>query len=226
MSKLFIFPLLWWLTGNPLLAIILTVAVIYVIDRRYVGLFPDVTKPFQTAKRLAQLKQSINLNPHNNSEKLEMARILNGKKRYAHAKKVLEGIAAAMEDSAELWFELGSCELALGNLQTGEQHMQRALKINPRVAYGEPYLRMGEAFAKHDTAKALSYLRKFGEVQSSSCEAYYLLGQLYRRIGQQDEAAEAFREVLNIYRILPKYKKKSERRWAMLARLKVLGGSR
>lgn len=221
MGKLAIFSLLWWITGSPFIALLVLLIIIYAIDRRYVGLLPDITKPFKESRRLAALHTSVRLNPHNNSDKLEIARILIRKRRYGAAKSLLEQITEVLSDSAEAWFGLGLCKLKTGNLAQGEADMLKALSLNPRVAYGEPYLRLGEAFAGNDPQKALMYLEKFGEVQSSSCEAYVLLGDLYARLGRSAEAKRSYREAREIYRQLPKYRRKAERKWAVIARLKA-----
>ncbi|MOA49630.1 Tetratricopeptide repeat protein [compost metagenome] len=63
-------------------------------------------------------------------------------------------------------------------------------------------------------------LEQFRQVNSSSCEAYYRLGQLYEQLGRGEDARRAYRETLQIYRSLPKYNKRKQRRWAILARFK------
>jgi uncharacterized protein HemY len=47
MSKFILFSLLWWLVGNPFLALLILVVVIYALDRRFVGIFPSLTKPWK-----------------------------------------------------------------------------------------------------------------------------------------------------------------------------------
>lgn len=220
MGKFMIFSLLWWVTGNPFLALLVLLIIIYVLDRRFVGMFPDVSRPFKLNRRLAKLKQELRLHSHNTSGKLEAARILIEKKRFAEAKTYLEQIVPIMGDSAEVAYELGLCHLKLGELEVGEQLLLKALSINSRVKYGEPYLRLGEAFLKDDPVKALHYLESFRKEQSSSCQAYYLLGKLYNELGRKEDAVQAFHEISEIYRVLPKYKRKQERRWVLLSRIK------
>lgn len=221
MGKFLLFALLWRLTGNPFLALIIILVVLYVLDRRYVGLFPSVAAPLRRNRRLAKLRQELAANPHQTSARHEAARLLIEKKRYREAAGDLERVLAVMDDSAEAVCELGLCRLKLGAAAEGERLMLQSLAMNPRVKYGEPYLRLGEAFAASDPDKAIGYLKQFGEVHSSSCEAYYRLGKLYKRLGRRNEAAGAFREALQLYRSLPRYKRRSERRWALLSRLQA-----
>ncbi|MNW60549.1 hypothetical protein D3C74_385430 [compost metagenome] len=100
--------------------------------------------------------------------------------------------------------------------------MLQALSLNERVKYGQPYLQLALAYKDSDTQKALQYASKFGEIQSSSCEAYYLLGNLYLSLGLKQEAKQALDESTAVYRSLPKYKKRHERKWALLTYFKKL----
>lgn len=220
MSKMLGFGFLWWLTGNPFVAFLILLVLLYVLERRFVGLFPSVTRPFRIRRRLRKIRQELALNPHHNSLKSEAARILIELRRYREARRLLDEALEQVDDSAELRVDAALCRLKLGELAEGEALMLEALEMNPRVRYGEPYLRLGEAFAEHDREKALGYLRKFGDLQSSSCEAYYRLGLLLQKTGKPEEAKDAFREAVETYRSLPRYKKRSERRWALLARMK------
>lgn len=217
MGKFAAFGLLWWLTGNPLLAIIILLAVFYFIDRRFVGLFPSLTRPFKVRGRLRRIRQELGLNPHYTSLKAEAAKLLIGLGKYKEAAHYLNEIMPYMEDSADVWYESGLCKLKLGQLEEGEAMIARALEMNPRTAYGEPYLRLGEALAQRDPGKALRYLEQFGEMQSSSCEAYYRLGQILQGMGRGEDAKRAFGEAVSVYRSLPRYKRKSERRWALMS---------
>jgi len=197
--------------------------VLYFLDRRFIGIFPNVFKPFQLSRRLRRVRQELSLSPHHSSLKLEAARILVEKRRYAEAIVLLDELISLVSDSAEVWFEAGRCRLKLGDLIVGESQILKALHLNPRVRYGEPYLRLGEAFADVDQNKALKYLRQFQDIHSSSCEAYYRLGLLLEKMGQKDQAKQAYGEAMTIYQSLPKYKRKQERRWIWLARRKKLG---
>jgi tetratricopeptide (TPR) repeat protein len=220
LTKLFIFFILWRLTGNPILAVLVLLVILYFIDRRFIGLTPSLSRPFKRNRRLKQIKFELLTQPHNTSGKLEAAWLLIEKKEYTQALHYLEEVHRILDDSAEAAYATGLCYLKLGDLEQGEKWVLQSLVINPRVRYGEPYLRLGEALAMVQPEKALNYLQQFREVHSSSCEAYYRLGQLYERIGRKAESRATYQETLDIYHGLPKYKRKSERRWALRAWLK------
>jgi tetratricopeptide (TPR) repeat protein len=215
MGKLFLFFILWRLFGNPFIAILVVLVVLYFIDRRYLGLTPSFVKPLRRRSRIAKLRQQLMLNPNDTGSKMELARLLLDKKDYKEARKVLESIGDVMEHSAEFWDDLGNAYLHTADSERGEQAILRALEINPRVKYGQPYLRLAALHSRGDADRALAYLRSFGDIQSSSAEAYYRMGLLYMQLGRKLEAKTAFGEAVDVYRSLPKYKKREQRKWAL-----------
>jgi tetratricopeptide (TPR) repeat protein len=221
LTKLFLgFTFLWVLVGNPFIALLILFAILYMLDRRFIGLMPNIFKPIQLSRKARKYKQELYSNPHYTSAKHELARILIEKKKYNEALMYLEETLDIMKDSADVHYELGLCHLKLGDLAKGEGLMLQALELNPRVKYGEPYLRLGEAYASTDPEKAVGFIEQFREVYSSSCEAYYRLGQLYQLMNRNEDAKQAYKQTLDIYRSLPRYSRRQQRRWALLARLK------
>lgn len=155
------------------------------------------------------------MNPNDVTAKLDLARLLIERKKFKEAHELLRSIEDAYEHSAEYWDALGTTEISLGQLESGERNILKALDINPRVKYGQPYLRLASAYRDKDHSKALRYVEQFQEISSSSSESYYYLGLVYRALGQSSEAKEAFSQSILVYRSLPKYKKRQERRWAV-----------
>lgn len=215
MFKFIGFMLLWNVVGNPFLALIILLVILYFLDRRYVGIFPSVTKPFRRMRQISKLRTTISLNPNDVSSKFELARNLAERKKYKEAQDLLLQIEDRYEQSAEYWVELGHVNLKLGIVGEGEAQILRGLEINRKAQYGQPYLRLAETFRHTDHDKALHYVTQFQEIQSSSSEAYYLAGSMYKALGRTDDAKRAFTESIAIYRSLPKYKKRQERGWAI-----------
>jgi tetratricopeptide (TPR) repeat protein len=215
MFKIFGFILLLNLFGNPFIAILVLLIILYVLDRRFIGIFPSITKPFRRSRQISKLRTAISLNPNDVSSKFDLARHLSERKKYNEAKTLLLEIEDRYEQSAEYWVELGHVNLKLGQMQDGEAQVLKGLEINRRAQYGQPYLRLAEIFRHTDRDKALLYVSEFQEIQSSSSEAYYLAGSMYRALGREEDAKRAFAESTAIYRSLPKYKKRQERGWAL-----------
>jgi tetratricopeptide (TPR) repeat protein len=221
MSKFFLFALLWYIFGNPIIAVIVLLVIIYFLDRRFVGLLPSLSRPFRLQRKTGQLERELRLNPYDTSSKHELARVWMERRKYALAIPILEAVIEVKSQSAEARCELGMCYLKEGRLEQGEKLILEALEAEPRVKYGEPYLYLGEAFSESRPEAAAHYLEQFKELHSSSCEGYYRLGLIYQSLGRTAEAKDAFRETLEVYRLLPRYKRKQERRWALLARFRT-----
>lgn len=217
MSKFFLFALLWWLVGNPFLALIVLLVILYLLDRRFIGLSPSLLKPFRRNRRLSKLKRELALAPHHAGNKLEAARLFIEKGSYQEALTLLEQVLPVY-DSADVLYEIGLCRLKLGQVEEGRGLIERSLGMNPRVKYGEPYLRLGEALAATRPDEAIRYLEQFRGVNSSSCEGAYKLGRIYESLGNREEAKRAYGDALQIYRGLPRYKRRAERRWAILSK--------
>lgn len=222
MSKFMLFFLLSWLTGNPLIAIVILLLIVYFIDRRFVGVFPSISKPFKRLRNISKLRQQLSVNHFDVSSKRELARLLLDKKKFQEAHQLLEEVKPSSESSAEYWNDLGTALIGLGRLEEGESMILHALSLNERVKYGQPYLHLASAFREKEPEKALHYAAKYGEIQSSSSEACYLLGSLYHSLGRKEDAKRALEESLAIYRSLPKYKKRHERKWAVRSFFKSL----
>ncbi|MFD1956602.1 tetratricopeptide repeat protein [Paenibacillus thailandensis] len=212
MGKFFIlFVLLNFLTGNPIVSVIIILVLFYALERRFIGLTPSIVKPLRRLRQIGKLKKRIDSSPNDVSSKLELARLLMERKKYRQARELLEPLEAVMTDSAEYADDLGVCLMETGNPVEGVAAVRRALELNPRVKYGEPHLRLAAYYARRDAAKALDELESFQRMQSSSCEAYLRLASIYKQMGRGKEAKAAVKEGLNVYRLLPRYKKKTER---------------
>lgn len=214
------FGLLWVLLGNPFVAILVLLLVLYFLDRSFLGIMPSLLKPIRQRRRLAKALQDVRERPFDVSAKQEAARLYMDKKRWADAERLLEEIAPAMEHSAEVKCDLGICRVKTGRVDEGEREIAGALAINPRVRYGEPHLRLAEALASVEPERAVAALHRAREATSSSCELYYRLGRLYEELGRSADAKASYREASDVYRALPRYKRKTERRWVLLSALR------
>lgn len=221
-AKFLFFYLAYMLTGNPILAIILVFVIYYVIDRRYIGLFPSIVKPFRQFIRISNLEKQLTMNPHDMPARYELAQAYMERRRYTKALELLEGLPPSMKESAEVVYDTGACKLALGQLETGEGQILEAISMNGDLRYGEPYLKLATALAPVNPKKALEYLQEFQFKNFSSCESYYRLALLQTQFGDKTKAKQALKQCIEIYRSLPRFRKKVERRWAVRARLKLI----
>ena len=222
MSRFFIFALLWYILGNPVVALLILLLILYAVDRRWIGLAPSVSKPFKRGRRIGRLRDELRLNPHHTSAKIELARLLMETKRYGEAAGLLEEALERLDGSDDVQADLAVCYLRLNREKEALSILEDIFARNPRVKYGEPLLILASYFARKNPEKALCALQKFQQIQSSSCEGWFRMGQIYETLGRKEESAAAYRSAQEIYRGLPKYKRKSERRWVVFSGWKTL----
>lgn len=215
MLKFSLLIFLFWLFGNPFIAILVLLLLLYVLDRRFVGLMPSIFKPLKRISRIKKLKQQIDRSPNDVSSKHELARLLIERKKYKEALTWLVPLQPMLDESAEFWDDLGTSYLYTGDEENGVASILRGLELNPRVKYGAPYLNLAAHFSNGQTEQALKHIQSFQSINSSSCEAYDQLTTIYKKLGNTAEAKNAIEEGLRIYRMLPRYKKRQERKWAV-----------
>lgn len=221
-AKFLFFYLALMLTGNPILAIVLVLVVYYLIDRRYIGLFPSIVKPFRRMLRISNLEKQLAVNPHDMPVRYDLAQAYMERGKFARALELLEALPPSMQENPEGMYDIGVCELSLGRMEAGEARILKAIALNGDLRYGEPYLKLATATATVNPKKALEYLTEFQRKNFSSCESYYRLALLHRRFGNRSETRQALQKCIETYHSLPRFRKRVERRWVVLARLRRL----
>ena len=222
LRNIFLFSILTMLFGNPLIAILIIVAIYLAFDVRYLGVTRRLFGLIQDESTIRDLKQQVAINPSNASALKDLGRLCVRKKRYQTARHYLEQAIDRLEDSDEANYFLGRAYLKTGREDEGIARIHKALALNPRLLYGEPYLRLGEYYLEHDKrTKALNMLNHFKEIHSSSSEGFYQLGLLYLKLDDHEKAQEMFRKAYEVFKVSPWYKKKIDRPWAWKAWLKT-----
>lgn len=220
MRGLFGFFLLSRLFGNPLVALLVLFILYSLIDMRFVGLLPDFSKPFRQAGKVRRLKQDLELNPYDANAHLELGTILSEKGRWAQALEHLE-LAAQRLDNSQSYFRLGTAYFHLGRLDEGREALEKALQMNPKVGYGEPFVYLAEYQLKKggriDDVEGLDdALAQYGSV-----DVLYRIGRLYEEAGEREKARSTYSEALETYKGYPGFLRKKQRRIALKAWFKA-----
>lgn len=220
MRGLFGFFLLQRLLGNPLIALLVLFVLYSLIDMRFVGLLPDVFKPLRQAGAIRRLRQSLELNPYDANAHLELGTILSEKRRWAQAVEHLE-TAAARLDNSQSYFRLGAAYFHVGRLDEGKEALEKALQMNPKVGYGEPFVYLAEYQLKK--GGRIEDVEGLDEalVQYGSVDVLYRIGQLYEEAGDREKARSLYREALETHRGNPPFLRKKQRRTALKAWFKA-----
>jgi tetratricopeptide (TPR) repeat protein len=228
MRAVFLFALLSWITGNPILAGVIVLVIVggsYLLYSRRLYRFRET---WRDRARIRTLQADLAINPDDAKARSDLGGILVRKGRFVEALGYLQKAIARCDDLPDTNFYLGWTHLALGDLEQGRRYVSRALELNPRFGYGEPHLRLGNFFFERGEYKeAVSHYEAFRAIHSSGIEGLYKLGESYLAIGERDKAIDRFREAVGAFQTAPWYRRQEERRWGRKARraLRKAGGA-
>ena len=210
--------LLYLLTGSPWLAFLGLGALVWLGEGWWRGRLYKPWSVVQRWLRMRKLRAQAELTPYDMRLRAELGSLLVSFRR---AREAVPHLEAAVERSPELaypWYDLAKARLALGDLDGATQAVEQAMSNRKRLEQGQPWADLGDAWAKRgDHEKALSYYEKAESVHASSVRTLYKLGQARKRLGQAEEAKQAFADAGNIYRTSPPFKRRQQRPWAFRA---------
>ena len=219
MDSLYAFSWLSAILGNPYLALIVLVIVYLIVDQRYIGILPDVTKPYRRAKRIRQLRAEVTRNPYNSAALQGLGLLLVEMGLYEEASERLRAALDRQPENAGVHLGLGMSLYHLGRYEEAVSQINEAISLNPRVGYGLPdvYLLMdqlrpgvsGDEAVIADLAKRISSL--------GSPEILFRAGQAFRQAGDKAAAKRMFSTAVANYRCFPSRVRKLHRRWALAA---------
>jgi tetratricopeptide (TPR) repeat protein len=207
-SRFFLFALLTWITGNPLLAILVIIALSvpgWWAGSRYAWRLNQRMRAWGEAGRL---RRALAVNPHDVKARTDLGAILVRQGRFREARAELTQAMPRADDLPEANYALGLCLLHDGEVDKGRELVERALHLNPKFGYGEPYLRLGDFWAERgEWELAVERYRQATGIHSSSVEGRFRLGQALNHLGRRDEARTALQEAIASYRSAPWYQR-------------------
>ena len=223
MGKFLIFYILYRLTGNPIIALLVILSVYLLVDRSYLGFLPDPFRVFKNSSRIRELKKLVSINPHDSRSLKELGMYLVEKKDYQNAMRFLQKAEEKMSDDPEFNYYYGISTARTGNIIRGRQFFEKAVNASPTLKYGEPYLMMAEVYMDNaEYESALSLLEKFEKIHSSSSRGLYRMGLVKLKLGSRDEAIEYLKKSIQAFKASPFFKRKTDRKWAWKSRMALI----
>ncbi len=214
MSRVFLFALLTWITGTPLLAFLVIVLL------SLPGWWAGSRWAFRLSRKLrswgeaGRLRRALAVNPHDAKARTDLGAILARQGRFREARAELEQALPRVDDLPEANYSLGLSLMRDGEIERGRALVEKALVINPRFGYGEPYLRLGDFRAERgEWSQAAERYRQATDIYGSSVEGWCKLGQALGELDRRDEARAALQEALASYRTAPWYRRADDRPW-------------
>jgi tetratricopeptide (TPR) repeat protein len=218
-GRFFLFALLSWITGNPLLALLVIIALTvpsWLAGSRYAWRFHRWMRAQGEAGRL---RRTLAVNPHDVKARTDLGAILVRQGRFREARAELEHAMPRADDLPEANYALGLCLLHDGEVDRGREFIERALALNPKFGYGEPHIKLGNFWAERgEWEPAAERYRQATGIHSSGVEGWFKLAQALDHLGQRAEARTALQEALGSYRNAPWYQRSAGRPWYFRAR--------
>ncbi len=222
-GKFMLFFFLSWLTGNPIIAVVLLIVVYLAIDRTYYGFVPDPLRALRSAGRIRELQRIVAINPHDARSMKELGIFMFERKDYQKALEYFSRASSKMSDEPEFNYYYGIALARSGSVDRGRALVDDALLASPGLKYGDPYLAMAEVYIDtgvYDSAAPL--LERFLKVHISSVEGLYQMGLVKIKTGKADEGREYLKKAATVFKQAPRYRRKIERKWVWKARLLLM----
>ena len=187
---------------------------------------PFIPDPFVLAGtwgRIRTLDAQIAANPANVTARRDLAVLWLARLRPRRALALLDEARRRSPDDAELLYLTGVARARSGDAEGALEPLVKAVEIDPRVRFGEPYLVAAEALLTLGRLEeAEDALDRYVSSNSSSLQGYVRLAQVRKGRGDAEGARQAIREALDTWSQLPRYRRRIELGWwarAWVARL-------
>ena len=190
------------------------VLVVYLLRR----VIPDPYVWARTAGHMRRLTAQVAANPANATARRDLARLHLERFRPGRALALLDEALARHPDDAEMLYLKGVSHLRAGQAERALDPLVRAVSLDPRVGFGDPYKAAGDALsALGRVEEAEDAYERFTETNTSSIEGHYKLAKARGRLGDRDGAARAITELFDTYRQLPAYSRRRQLGWYLRA---------
>jgi tetratricopeptide (TPR) repeat protein len=219
LSKFFLFYILYWILGNPILVILILLLLYFMLDRTYFGFIPNPFKAFKKAGRIRELQRIVAINPHDSRSLKELGIYMIEKKDYQKARQYFEQAIGKLANDPEFNYYYGLSVARSGDIRRGRELVDKALEHSPGLKYGDPLIQFAEVYIDNgDYSSALPLLERFESIHSSSSRGFYQMGLVKLKLGEKGEGTEYLKKAIAAFRASPRFKRKIDRRWAWKAR--------
>jgi tetratricopeptide (TPR) repeat protein len=175
---------------------------------------PDPVVLLRTWGRIRSLTRQVETNPANVIARRDLATLWIERLRPGKALELLVEADRRDPNNPEILYLTGVAKYRSGDAEGALDPLVRAVDIDPRVRFGEPYLVAGQALLKLDRhEEAEDALERYARVTSSSVQGLYLLGKARAARGDREGASKAFGEARTTFWQLPGFKKRGQTSW-------------
>ncbi|MDC0747621.1 tetratricopeptide repeat protein [Polyangium mundeleinium] len=194
----------------------------------FIALRPFIPDPIVLARtwgKIRALDAQIAANPANITARRDLAIIWLERLRPGRALELLDEARRRAPDDAELLYLTGLARMRCGDPEGALAPLVRAVELEPRLRYGDPYLAAAEALLLLGRLEeAEDALERFTRTNSSAIQGHVLLSDVRRKLGDAEGAKTAIREALDTWKTLPRYRRRSQVQWWVRAWVKHILG--
>ncbi len=215
MSNWIAWLLLSWLTGSPITAAVILLAIWWLGDRATFRVLPDPLRAFRRRSRIGALRATLASNPHDRRARLELANLLLDVRRPKAAADALAPNVEAGDDDVHTSFAMGAALARSGDLDRAERFLAAARAREPAFRMGEIDLEVGRMRVRRgDAAGAVEPLRRLVAERPGTVEGRYWLARALALQGDGAGAARARDDAWREYAALPRFRRQHERPYA------------
>jgi tetratricopeptide (TPR) repeat protein len=215
MGRLLEWYLLAWLTGSPLGAAVLLVALWWLADRFTFRLLPSPVRLLARRRRIGQLRRTLAANPHDRRARFELAELLLETRRPREAVDVLRPNLEAGDDDVHTAFTMGAALARSGLADQAERVLAAARERDPDFRMGEIELEVGRLrVARGDFAGARAPLERLVAARPGTVEGRYLLARALEGAGDDAGARRVREEAWREYASMPRFHRRLDRPFA------------
>jgi tetratricopeptide (TPR) repeat protein len=170
---------------------------------------PDPVALFRALSRGRALRAQVELNPANVTARRDLANIYLDVLRPGAALELVDEALVRAPNDPELLFLSGVARHRSGRHEEALAPLVRAVDLDPRVRFGEPYLVAGDALSalgRHE--EAVDAYERYVEKNGSDVVGYVRLARAEVRQGDRSAAEKTLAEGLATWRNLPAWRKR------------------
>lgn len=197
--------------------ILVAVVLIYIFRER----IPDPTAWFRRRKNFKRLTHEVSINPHDSTARRDLGMVLLEK---GQPKEALDNFLEALKkdaDFGEVNHFTGLAYLRAGDAAKAVGYLQKAIKIDPKLRYGESYLYLGEALTTlGKPEEALDALKTYLSINNTSIEGMYQYARALAALGRKEEAKQAIEDGIKYHKHNPGFRRRRD--WRSNVKLKAL----
>jgi tetratricopeptide (TPR) repeat protein len=205
---------------NPFVALLLIVIAYAIIDRWYIGALPDFIKPISRWRKIAKLKRELEFSSTPGRTLYEIGALQVESGNMKEGLRNLEKAHDLIQEHPDIEYYLGVARIRMGALETGKEALENALKLNPKIHYGFPYVYLLEYSLKRKEPQEQIdvYMEKIFE--NGNPRMYYEVGVIFQKEGYTEKAREMFWKVQVSFSSSPSFLRKQQRYYAIMSKFR------